>query len=257
MTGHTYPGRFLRRKYYKVIDDFTQIEHCYLLRYSDTNYPYGDMDEFKKKLKYHIGTSQIMTGISTNMIGRLRKHHLRHRVITPHRDSNEDIDIRRGEYFKPCNGIPLRPLHEDLRYVKETKYFGIKIGDIVKTIVEIDVRDQNNKYIRTDKVKLSVCHTPKRCNFWHCDIILEGKRGDTGAIFNPTDLTHEKINSSSQVRKVAASLISLIEDQICIDNDQIKAKVIPWTLFSEKPIGKKSRRENARQYKVTRLACSR
>ena len=247
MTKHTYPGRFLRRRYYKVIDDFTQIEHCYLLRYSDTNYPYGNLDEFKQKLKYHFGTSQIMTGISTNMIGRLHKHHLRHRVITPKRDSTEEDDIRRSEYFKQCNGIPLRPLHEDLRYVKESQYFGIKIGDIVKATVEIDIKDQKNKYLRTDIVKLSVSHTPKRCNFWHCDIVLEGKRGDSGAIFNPADLTHEKINSASQVRKVAASLISLIEDQICVDNDQIKAKVIPWVLYSKKPIGKRSRKEKARQ----------
>lgn len=247
MTKHTYPGRFLRRKYFKVIDDFTQIKHCYLLRYSDMKYPYGNLDEFKQKLKYHIGTSQIMTGISTNMIGRLRKHHLSHRVMPPKRDSTEDIDIRRNEYFKSCNGIPLRPLHEDLRYVKESKYFGIKIGDIVKTSVEIDIRDKNNKLIRTDIVKLSVSHTPKRCNFWHCDIVLEGERGDTGAVFNPVDLTHEKINSASQVRKVAASLLSMIEDQICVDNDHIKAKVIPWTLYSKKPIGKKSRKEKARQ----------
>ena len=74
MTKHTYPGNFLRKRYYKVIRDFNLLGHCYLARYSDNNYPYINFEDFKQKLKYHFGASQIMTGISTNLLGRLKKY---------------------------------------------------------------------------------------------------------------------------------------------------------------------------------------
>ena len=242
MTKHTYPGNFLRKRYYKVIRDFNLLGHCYLARYSDNNYPYINFEDFKQKLKYHFGASQIMTGISTNLLGRLKKYHLRHHVITPRRDSTEDKDLRRAEYFKDCNGTALRPIHEDLKYIRDTKFFGIRIRDVVETTVDVVIKGENNREIRTDKVGFGVNHTPKRCNFWHCDIVLKGTRGDNGALFNPVDLTHEKLNTASQVRKIAASLISLIEDNICIDYYGIGNKIVPWQQFSDKPIGKKVRK---------------
>lgn len=246
MTKHTYPRTYLRKRSYHVIDDFSQLGHCFLVRYSDPTRPYHTLDEFKEKLKYHFGASQILTGISTILLCRLQKKHLRHQIATPKRNSTEPVDIRRGEYFNDCTGIPLHPIHEDLRYNKAVKFFGIRIKDVVRDSIDVEIKakDDNNNtiIIRTDELRFQVQHTPKRSNFWHCDIVLSGKDGLTGETFDPTTLTREELDSSNKVTKKTVALMALIQDQICHD-DGIKRKSIPWETYSEVPICRKGKKQ--------------
>lgn len=242
MTKHTYPKSFLRKKCYHVITDIKRIENCFLIRFSDTSRPYQTVDEFKEKLKYHFGASQILTGISTILLCRLHKHHLKHQVITPKRNSAEDIDVRRSRYFENCTGNPICPIHDDLRYRHGIKYFGIKIKDVISKPLDIEIRDkQKNVLIRTDILQFEVRHTPKRSDFWHCDIVLTGIDGSTHQPFDPTRLDRPEMDSTGKISKKAAAIIAMLEDSICHDED-IKRKKVPWDVFSDVPIGRKAKK---------------
>lgn len=250
MTKHTYPKTYLRKGCYHIINDFTQLGRCFLVRYSDPSRPYQTLDEFREKLRYHLGASQILTGISTILLCRLQKKHLYHQIITPKRNSTEPIDIRRGKYFDECVGIPLNPFYDDLKFSKTVRFFGIRIKDVVRDGIDVEIKAKdahNNTVIkRTDELRFQVRHTPKRCNFWHCDIVLSGKDGLTGDIFDPTTLTREELDSSNKVTKKTVALMALLKDHICHD-DEIKRKPIKWEAFSDEPIGRKDKKRFKRK----------
>lgn len=243
MTRHTYPKTFLRKRKYHVITNFKGIGNCFLLRYSDANYPYYTIEELRGRLDKHLGASQIMTGISTILLCRLKKKHLHHLIIKPVRNSTDEIDIRRGGYFKDCTGIPLCPMQEDLYYSTKVKYFGVKIADVVRNPVYVEIKDKNKKdvTIRTDELRFEVRHSPNRSNFWHCDIVMRGKDGDTGEVFDPTLLNREGLDSKNKVMKKATALISLFENEIRLSED-VERKTIPWHLYSDLPIGRKAKK---------------
>lgn len=246
MTKHTYPKTYLRKACYRVITDFTKLGHCFLVRFSDVTRPYTTIEEFKEKLNYHFGTSQILTGISTILLCRLKKRHLWHQIIKPRRNSIEPIDVRRGKYFEDCNDISLCPIHEDLYYDCNVQYFGVRIKDVVKNTVdlEIKVRDKhgNSVTVQTDVLKFGVVHTPKRSDFWHCDIVLTGIDGNTGGQFVVNELNRPELDSKGKVSKKTAALIALLEDSICL-RDGIKTKQMDWSAFSTIPIGRKAKKE--------------
>lgn len=245
MTKHTYPKTYLRKTSYHVINDFSKLGHCFLVRFSDPGRPYQTIDEFREKLKYHFGASQILTGISTILLCRLKKKHLCHQIITPKRNSTEPIDVRRRMYFDDCVGVPLRPIHNDLKYRRSIKYFGIRIKDVVKDSIDVEIKskdEHNNTVIkRTDILKFQVQHTPKRSNFWHCDIVLSGKDWLSGEEFDPSTLTREELDSTNKVTKKTVALIAMLQDQIC-HGDSIKRKLIAWSSFSDVPIGRKEKK---------------
>lgn len=245
MTKHIYPRTYLRKKGYHVIKELSQWENCFLVRYSDPGRTYHTVDEFNEKLKYHFGASQILTGISTVLLCRLQKKHLRHQIVAPQRNSSEPIDIRREEYFKDCTGTPICPVSEDQKYKRGIKYFGIRIRDVVKDSIDVEIKakdDKNHTVIkRIDVLQFQVQHTPKRSNFWHCDIVLSGKDGLTGEHFYIKDLTREELDSSNKVTKKTVALIALLQDRICHD-EEIKRKSLSWKAFSDVPIGRRDKK---------------
>lgn len=245
MTKHTYPKTYLRKACYRVITDFTKLGHCFLVRFSDATREYTTIEEFKEKLTYHFGTSQILTGISTILLCRLDKRHLWHQIIKPRRNSIEPIDVRREKYFDNCTGVSLCPIHEDLYYDRNVKYFGVKIKDVISHTVDLEIKTRdkhgNSITVQTDVLKLDVIHTPKRSDFWHCDIVLTGKDGKTGGKFVVCEPNRPELDSKGKVAKKTAALIALLEDSICLE-DNIKTKKIGWEAFSTVPIGRKAKK---------------
>lgn len=246
MTRHTYPKTYLRKACYRVITDVANLDHCFLVRFSDASRPYTSPEEFKEKLNYHFGASQILSGISTVLLCRLQKKHLCHQIVKPVRNRNESIDVRRGRYFDNCTGTPLCPIYEDLYYVRKIQYFGIKVYDVINRTLDLEIKSRDKHgdsvTVRTDVLKFCVVHTPKRSNFWHCDIVLTGTDGHSGEQFVVNDLTREELDSKGKVAKKTAALIALLEDSICF-GDNIKTKSVDWTTYSSKPIGRKAKKQ--------------
>jgi len=246
MTKHTYPKTYLRKACYRVISDFTKLGHCFLVRFSDVSRPYTNIDEFKEKMAYHFGTSQVLTGISTILLCRLNKRHLWHQIVKPKRNSIEPIDVRRGRYFDDCTGVSLCPIYEDLYYNRSVQFFGVKIKDVISHTVDLEIkaRDKHGHSIKvqTDELKLDVVHTPKRSDFWHCDIVLSGKDGKTGEYYVVNEPNHPELDSKGKVAKKTAALIALLEDSICL-GDNITTKKVDWKAFSTVPIGRKAKKQ--------------
>ena len=72
--------------------------------------------------------------------------------------------------------------------------------------------------------------------------------------FNLTTLTREELDSSNKVTKKTVALMSLLQDQICFD-EEIKRKPIAWETLSDTPIGRKEKK-GLRQFNKFEIVCN-